>query len=171
MDNSHGGRAFSSLMFAWWLVPNGRASLVELVVWWLNVKGNIAEWCWAFRSLIINCWNGSIQERDEDDDEDDDCSNDIKFDEFRRIKSWNGFCSWSKIFSSESSSSKSLRAVGGDLSNVLEPLDRRPVPFMLAGHVEIISLLLFFVGNEKSLRGQQLTSMSIESSFQVRRRR
>lgn len=32
-------------------------------------------------------------------------------------------------------------------------------PFKVVGHVERISLVLFFVGKEKSLRGQQLISM------------
>lgn len=33
------------------------------------------------------------------------------------------------------------------------------VPFNVVGHVEIISFVLFLVGNEKSLRGQQLISI------------
>lgn len=32
-------------------------------------------------------------------------------------------------------------------------------PFNVVGHVERISLVLFLVGNEKSLRGQQLISI------------
>jgi hypothetical protein len=40
-------------------------------------------------------------------------------------------------------------------------------PFNVVGHVEIISFVLFFVGNEKSLRGQQLISMDIHTQIQI----
>ena len=35
------------------------------------------------------------------------------------------------------------------------------LPFNVVGHVETKSLVLFLVGNEKSLRGQQLISIDV----------
>jgi hypothetical protein len=48
-------------------------------------------------------------------------------------------------------------------SFLLDPL----VPFNAVGHVEIISLLLFFVGKEKSFRGQQFTSIWTKFSIET----
>jgi len=56
------------------------------------------------------------------------------------MKSWNGFCSCSKRLS-----------VDG----------RRLLDVVDVGHDERYSLVLFFIGNEKSFRGQQLTSIFI----------
>lgn len=70
---------------------------------WLNANEKIDELCWAFISFKLNRWNGKTHDND-DEDEDEFGSKETRFDEFRRIKSWNGFGSCSKIFSSRKKS-------------------------------------------------------------------
>lgn len=133
---------------------------------WLNANEKIDELCWAFISFKLNRWNGKTHDND-DEDEDEFGSKETRFDEFRRIKSWNGFGSCSKIFSSRKKSLDGFYFLMNicctlKKNSLLDVFERRAVPLSDVGHVEIISLLLFFVGNEKSLRGQQLTSIAID---------